>query len=518
MDHIALFRSSLSRFGDRIAIATSGGSFSFATVQSMAQGLSPMLAASGVRAGDRVAVWSRNTEAVLLLHLASLRLGAVWCPVSAHASSAATVAYLRFIEPCLLLCGREELERGRTLMAEAPDGVCLSIDALMDELHCAILARDPDVQHCGSHDDASARDDTVALIPTGGTTSAPRAVCQSRVAFEALIETLRRGFEYDEDAPVCLTVSPLSHSAGAQALAMWTLGASNIVMSEFSPRRVFEAIQRDRVTHMFLPPTALTYLTALPDARRFDCSSLRAVRVGGEPVAPSALSSAIALFGPCVCQTYGQIEAPFLTWMDRRTLAAAAAGEHSERLRSCGRVNLGVSLQVVDGGHPVAAGECGEIVVKGPGIPCTYYGVSTEPNRGAWHHTGDIGYQDEDGYVYLVGRLRDVIVTAGMNVYASDVEAAIMTIDGVRECAVVGVPDSTVGERVCAVVVAIEGCALSERDIRARCKEVLGRVRTPRSVTFASDLPKTPVGKIDKRQLLHRFCDPSDNSVAVCRS
>lgn len=507
MHPVAQFDQAVERFADRIAIATARGSYSFAAVQAMSETFAGRLADCGVGPADRVAVWSRNSHVLLVLHVAVLRLGAVWSPLSAQTSPTTAIAYLTFIEPRVLLCGRDEFQHGCQLARVTPGLRCLSIDALAGELGPATTAGSTERWRGPVRADALIEQPLMALVPTGGTTSAPKAVKQSRRAFETLIETLRRGFEYDTDMPVCLSVSPLSHSAGAQAFALWTLGGANIVMRKFSAPRVLEAIERHRVTHMFVPPTALAYLNAIAETRRFDCSSLREIRVGGEPVAPSTLTEAIATFGPCVSQTYGQIEAPFLTWMDRTTLAAAVAGEHPERLRSCGRPSPGVGLRVQGATRPTPPGECGEIVVKGDGIPCAYYGA--DPGRPAdeWHHTGDIGYLDADGFLYLVARQRDVIVTGGTNVYASDVEAAIMAIDGVRECAVLGVPDAVVGERLVAAVVAANSLTVSQTGVIEHCRRLLGRLRAPRSVTFVPILPRTPVGKIDKRELRSRLTE-----------
>jgi fatty-acyl-CoA synthase len=254
-----------------------------------------------------------------------------------------------------------------------------------------------------------------------------------------------------------------------------------------------------------MPPTGLEFLLAQPGVGTFDCTSLRFLRIGGAPMAPSRLAEAVAVFGPRIAQTYGQIEAPFLTWLDRASIAAAAAGHHFERLRSCGRPSPGISLSI---GGATAAYETGEILVRGAGLPCPYFrqDVQAPASRADdWHATGDVGYVDPDGFVYIAGRQRDVIISGGVNVHAGDVEAAIMALEPVRECAVVGVPDATLGEAVTAVVVLDGARELAERDIVSYCQRLLGKVRAPKTVVFRPHIPRTALGKIDKRELTRQL-------------
>jgi fatty-acyl-CoA synthase len=192
--------------------------------------------------------------------------------------------------------------------------------------------------------------------------------------------------------PVCLNSAPLSHAAGVVAFAMFALGATNLIMPKFDAEAVLRNIERYGVTHLFLPPTAFYALLAHPEVERFDYSSLRIFLLAGSPVSPDKLKKGVEVFGPCMCQCYGQTESPMLlTWLDPKTVAAAAAGDHPGRLRSCGKASSAVRLAVMDdAGGLLPPGECGEIVVRGTLVTSGYYNMpkaTAEIRTYGWHHT-----------------------------------------------------------------------------------------------------------------------------------
>ena len=268
---------------------------------------------------------------------------------------------------------------------------------------------------------------------------------------------------------------------------MFTIGATNVIMPGFDALEVLQNIERFRVTHLFLPPTAFYGLLAHPDVRKFDYSSLRVFLLAASPVSPDKLKQGIEIFGPCMCQSYGQTEAPMLlTFLDQKTLAAAAAGDHPERLKSCGKPTSAVRLAIMDDqGRLLPPGETGEIVARGSLVTAGYYELpeaTAEIRAHDWHHTGDVGYRDEDGFFYIVDRKKDMIISGGFNVYSAEVEAAIMALPQVHECAVIGVPDAKWGEAVKALVVLRAGQSLTEREILDHCKLKLGGFKSPKSV------------------------------------
>jgi acyl-CoA synthetase (AMP-forming)/AMP-acid ligase II len=299
---------------------------------------------------------------------------------------------------------------------------------------------------------------------------------------------------------------------------MFTLGASNVIMPKFNAAEVLRNIERFRVTHIFLPPTALYALLACPELKEQDYSSLRVFLLAGSPVSPDKLKQAVEVFGPCMCQSYGQTEAPMLlTFLDQKTVATAAAGDHPERLASCGRPTTAVRLAIMDDrGQILPPHKPGEIVARGTLVGGGYYKLpeaTAEIRKFGWHHTGDIGYMDEDGYVYIVDRKKDMIISGGFNVYCAEVESAIMALPQVRECAVIGVPDEKWGEAVKAIVVLREDESLSQEDVIQHCKAKLGGVKTPKSVEFRPEIPKTAAGKTDRKELRKPYWSRTERAV-----
>jgi len=287
---------------------------------------------------------------------------------------------------------------------------------------------------------------------------------------------------------------------------MFTQGATNLIMQGFDALEVMRHIERYKVTHLFLPPTAFYGMLSHPRVHDFDYSSLRLFLLAGSPVSPDKLMKGVEIFGPCMCQCYGQTESPMLlTWLDQRTVAAAAGGDHPERLRSCGKPTSAVRLAIMDdSGRLLPPGERGEIVARGSLVTPGYFNMpeaTAEIRAHGWHHTGDIGYVDEDGYYYIVDRKKDMIITGGFNVFCGEVEAGIMGLPQVHECAVIGIPDEKWGEAVKAIVVPSGSQSLTEEAVIAHCREQLGPVKAPKSVEFREDIPKTPAGKIDRRAL-----------------
>jgi fatty-acyl-CoA synthase len=302
------------------------------------------------------------------------------------------------------------------------------------------------------------------------------------------------------------------------AFTMFTLGATNVIMPGFDALEVLHNIERFRVTHLFLPPTAFYGLLAHPDAHKFDYSSLRVFLLAASPVSPDKLKQGVEMFGPCLCQSYGQTEAPMLiAFLDQKAVAAAAAGDHPERLRSCGKATSAVRLAIMDEqGRLLPPGQPGEIVVRGSLVSPGYYEMpeaTAEIRTHGWHHTGDVGYRDEDGYFYIVDRKKDMIISGGFNVYSAEVEAAIMALPQVHECAVIGVPDARWGEAVKALVALRVGQSLTAEEILVHCKAKLGGVKSPKSVDFVAEIAKTPAGKIDRKQLRKPYWTGADRAV-----
>ena len=477
--------------------------------------------ARGLRGEEPAAIYSRNNAQVLFCMLGIMRAGAVWVPINYRNSTGDNVAYMNYVATAWLFYHSDFREKAEELKTRVPSLrhlICMDREDRGNPSLEMFMAQAAAAEEFDWADPYGNLDRLVGIVPTGGTTGAAKGVRVTSLSWGTMTEMASHYWRCEGAEAVCLDVAPLSHAAGVVAFTTLAIGATNVVMPQFDALEVLRNIERFRVTHLFLPPTAFYNLLSHPEVRSFDYSSLRVFLLAGSPVSPDKLETGVEIFGPCLCQSYGQTEAPMLlTWLDQKTIAAAAAGDHPERLRSCGKPTSAVRLAVMnDEGRILPPNEPGEIVARGTLVSAGYYNLpqaTAEIRAFGWHHTGDVGYMDDDGYFYIVDRKKDMIITGGFNVYCAEVEAAIMSLPQVQECAVVGVPDDTWGEAVKAMVVLRDDEPLLEEAIIAHCKSKLGGVKTPKSVEFRREIPKTPVGKIDRKELRKPYWEKADRSV-----
>ena len=529
MRAIDYFDKSAELYADRIAILDGDARFSYAETRAFSERIARGMRASGVEPEQRAAIYSHNHPAVLFCMLGILRAGAAWVPINFRNAADANVEFLNYSETAWLFYHsrfREQVEEIRRRVSSLQHLICIdgadgahpSLATFMELGNSGAdkdIAKDNDLDWADAHGNL---EQIMGLVPTGGTTGPARGVRVTNLAWGTMTDMAIHYWSGGADNPVCLCTAPLSHAAGVVAFTMFALGGTNVVLPGFEAGQVLRAIEQYRVTHLFLPPTAFYALLAHPDVSQFNYSSLRVFLLAGSPVSPDKLKQGVEIFGPCLCQSYGQTEAPMLlTFLDARTVAAAAAGDHPERLRSCGRPTASVRVAIMDdAGHILPPHQPGEIVARGTLVTAGYH---NQPQATAairshrWHHTGDVGYIDEHGYVYIVDRKKDMIISGGFNVYCSEVEAGVMALPQVQECAVIGVPDDKWGEAVKAVVVVKQGQSLTESEVVAHCKAKLGGVKSPKSVEFVAEIPKTPAGKFDRKAMRKQFWANVDREV-----
>jgi fatty-acyl-CoA synthase len=508
---------------DRIAIiaADTEASWSYREMRAATENIARALWASGLRYQEPAGIYSHNDARVLFCMLGIMRAGAVWVPINYRNAIDANVEYMNYVEMAWLFYHSQFRDSVGEIKQRVPslrgvicldreDGEHPSLQAFMER---RVVAEVPD------WGDAYGNVDQLAgLVPTGGTTGPAKGVRVTNLALGTMTEMATRYWRSDVEHPVCLNTAPLSHAAGVLAFVMCSRGATNVIMPKFGALEVLRNIERYRVTHLYLPPTALYNLLAHPQVRDFDYSSLRGFLLAGSPVAPNKLKSAVEVFGPCMCQSYGQTEAPMiLTFLDCKTVAAAARGVHPERLASCGKPTLAVRLAIMDdAGRILSSTERGEIVARGSLVCGGYYKMpeaTAELRAHGWHHTGDVGYMDEEGYVYIVDRKKDMIISGGFNVYCAEVEAAVMALPEVHDCAVIGVPHDTWGEAVKVFVVLRPGVSLTEAAVISFCKQKLGGVKAAKSVEFCDEIPKTAAGKIDRKKMRAPYWEHAERQV-----
>lgn len=309
----------------------------------------------------------------------------------------------------------------------------------------------------------------------------------------------------DPDA-VMLVAAPITHAGGGLALHVLAAGGRLILIDRPDPQAVLSAIEEHRVTKLFLPPTAIYRLMAHPGVRDFDLSSLRYLAFSAAPMSIEGIRQAIELFGPVLAQGYGQTEALGIAAMRPEEFLIDGRIAPESRLTACGRPALPFCRVVVMGedGAILPPGAHGEICVRGDQVMNGYYknpAATAATIVDGWLHTGDVGVFDGQGYLHIVDRKKDMIITGGLNVYSAEVEQVLAAHPAVYECAVIGVPHAEWGEEVKAIVVARPGAQVSAAELIGWCRQRLSGVKTPKSVDFVPDLPRSQRGKVLKRVL-----------------
>jgi acyl-CoA synthetase (AMP-forming)/AMP-acid ligase II len=520
MRAIDYFDKSAQAFPDRTAIVEGARHYSYREALEITERIARAMWANGLRGDQRAAIHSYNHAEVLLCMLGIFRAGAVWVPINFRNALDANAEFMAYADTEWLFYDsrlRDDVAELKSRVSSLRQLVCINGEDAENPSLTQFMSDGDSVEDLQWADPYGNVDRLMGLVPTGGTTGPAKGVRVTNLAWGTMTEMAARYWR-SEETPVCLCTAPLSHAAGVVAFTIFGLGGTNVVMQGFDALQVLRYIELYRVTHLFLPPTAFYALLAHPELRKFDYSSLRIFLLAGSPVSPDKLKRGIEVFGPCMCQSYGQTEAPMLlTWLDPGTLAAAAAGDHPERLASCGKATSAVHLAIMDdAGHILPPNERGEIVARGTLVTAGYHKMpeaTAEIRAYGWHHTGDVGYMDEEGYVYIIDRKKDMIITGGFNVYSAEVESGIMTLPGVRECAVIGIPDDRWGEAIKAIVVLQAGEMLSEEEVIEHCKTKLGRMKSPKSIEFWTEIPKTPAGKLDRKAIRKSFWEGAERQV-----
>jgi acyl-CoA synthetase (AMP-forming)/AMP-acid ligase II len=495
-----------------------GLSRTFADVQRASHQIANGLLAAGVVPGEsKVAIWSPNCGRALESVLGVLRADALWVAVNAKNSVQDIAYHLDSTDVDVLLYHSDFADQLETLKAVCGKlRLCVPIDVgsggavSVDRWTAEAFRAAPEA--------VEKSDSAVAIFSSGGTTGRPKGVVHSHRTWECVILSVNVAMPPKCGNPVHLVVAPMTHGAGGLALALLAVGATQVFMKGFNAPEVLAAIGTHKVTHLFLPPTAIYMLLAEPTVRQYDYSSLEYFFYAAAPMSVDKLREALGVFGTVMVQGYGQMEAgPLIGTFLSASAHADALRDNPKRLASCGRPNVLTKLRIVDeSGNPVPCGQRGEIVIGGDFRMREYYkndAATRDTVRDGWVYTGDIGEMDEEGFVYIVDRKRELIITGGFNVYPGEVERVISAHDAVQDCAVVGVPDDKWGEAVKAVVQLKPGAQADSAELIAFCKERIGSVMTPKSVEFWDELPKSPVGKVLRRVVREQFWKGRERSI-----
>lgn len=362
-------------------------------------------------------------------------------------------------------------------------------------------------------------DDTVAVMPTGGTTGLPKGVMNTHRSLQTFCAQFMIACSYRADEQVVnLAAAPMTHTTGVLSLPCTARGGTVVVLAKPDPVALLDAIETHGVTEFFLPPTVIYRLLDMPGIEARDFSSLKYFLCGAAPMSVEKLRRAISVFGPVMMEAYGQTEAPGSIAIKRPEENFVDGQLASDaRLLSCGRASPLTRVAIMgENNEPLGIGETGEICVRGDLVMKGYYKApekTAEAIVDGWLHTGDVGHLDHGGYLRITDRKKDMVISGGFNVYPSEVEQVIWSHPAVQDCAVIGVPDAEWGEAVKAVVELTPGERVSDTELIALCKQKLGSVKTPKSVDFVASLPRSPNGKVLKKDLRARYWAAQDRNI-----
>ena len=359
-------------------------------------------------------------------------------------------------------------------------------------------------------------DDIASVNFTGGTTGKPKGVMSPHRVSAYMTQIQMAEWEFPEDLRM-LIATPLSHAAAAFFIPVLQKGGAFYVMQGFSPDEFFDMVQQHRITCTMLVPVMLYFLLDSPRATDGSMDSMETIFYGASPISPARLREGIEKWGRIFYQFFGQSEAPMV-------IANMRKADHDldkpERFASCGRPTPWIHVALLgEDNEPVAHGEPGEICVRGPLVMQGYKDMpeqTAEAFAGGWLHTGDVGRLDDDGFLYIVDRTKDMIVTGGFNVFPREVEDVLATHEAVAQVVVIGVPDDQWGEAVKAVVVLKPDLEPGEdlvASMQAHVKQAKGSVQSPKSVDFVEAIPLTPVGKPDKKAVRAQYWEGAERGV-----
>ena len=486
-------RRAAAKFRDREALVFAGRSWSFQAIDTATSRVARRLIDVGLQPGDRVAAYGRNSDAYLIAFLACCRAGLVHVPVN----YALTGGELRYI---LDQSGARALLTAPALEANL-DGATAEIRGRFEgggDLDILATARDPAAPN---NIDAVIDDAALAqIVYTSGTTAAPKGAMMTHRAMMSQYYSVIHEMDYGSQDQ-SLAALPLYHTAQMHAFTVpqFLVGARTVLIEAPQPDLVLRLIEQERITSFFAPPTVWISLLRHPDFATRDLRTLQRVYYGASimPV-PVLRELRDRLPNALPYNCYGQTEiAPLATTLRPE--------EHDARPASCGRPALNVETRVVDPQmNDVAAGTHGEIVHRSPHLLTGYWNKPKETEEaftGGWFHSGDVGYVDDEGYLYIVDRIRDVINTGGVLVASREVEEALFTHPAVSEVAVVGLPDDKWIESVTAFVVLRDGQATDEATLIAHVRPLLAAFKLPKRVLFVDTLPRNTAGKLLKREL-----------------
>jgi acyl-CoA synthetase (AMP-forming)/AMP-acid ligase II len=495
-----------AKSADKVALIEGSARRTYSQLDERSSAIANRLLEMAVRRGDTIGYVGKNAIEVFEVWFAASKIGCTFAPFNWRLAVAELVGILDDASPPVVFATAEiaatiRLVRERTKAtfeiiafqpSTAPDGG-------LESWVKGCSTTDPAVEIDG--------DDIALLSYTSGTTGLPKGVTARHEAFQYsfLCGTLEPALvRYDND--ILLMSMPNFHLGGSWvSIAALYHGATISILPAFDSDALIATLRRDRPTIVPLVPTAIQLLVSRPDVTSEDFSSVRSIIYFGSPIGQQLLKSAIDKLQCEFCQCYGTTESYFNTVFRHDDHLTADAS----RLASCGRPLPMVYMKVIDGnGEETPRGTVGELLVYTPMMMSGYRNrpeATSQVLKHGWYRTGDLAKQDNDGFFYIVDRVKDMIISGGENIYSAEVELALLKHSGIVLAAVIGTPDPNWGEKVTALVVLKPGIELSEEELQKHCREYLAGYKVPKTVLFETSLPLTPSGKVQKGPLRERF-------------
>jgi len=501
-----VFDRACAYYPDRTAVVEGDRRITYREMRDWTNRIAHGLAALGVAHGERVGMLLPNSLELVPTLFGIWRRGATLVQMPARSGIDDWRYFLRESHASTLIYHAQFDYAISKIRADLPELKHL-VRLGSPEGDSAVEAADyDDVFSNQPTDDFSAMitpDDIAYVAFTSGTTGVPKGIIQSHRSWSHYVITA--GLEIGDTRPgeVFAHVAPLTHFTQIFLVPTFMRGGTNVVLPGFDIEKFLTTIQQEKVTATAVVPTILYMLLDYPRLGDFDLSSLRTVVYAGSPMAPERLQQALEVFGPIFVQTYAGSEPGFTTCL-RKEEHRVDSDEWIKRLSSAGRPMFHVDVSIQDEHDNILPpGEIGEICARQEGQMVSYLDPekNAEAMRGGWVHSGDIGYVDEDGYVYIVDRKKDMIVTGGMNVFPRQIEDILQEHPAVAQCAVIGVPHEQWGEAVTAFVVRRDGATVTADELVAMVKERKGGAWAPKTVNFVDQLPLNASGKVDKKKL-----------------
>ena len=480
-----------------------GRRVSFGELDKRVRQLGNALCAQGAEKGDRVGVLAKNSIEYFEIYYACARAGLIAQPLNWRLAVPELSRILEDGAPRVVVTSDEFRGEQQALQSQLDIPHWLEFGANSDGTFDNLVNAASDAEPERSA--TTGNDDPTLILYTGGTTGLSKGALHShKTLFMGMMN--QTVAERVVPTDVYMLTGQMFHIPVALAMNYMAHGCP-VVLMNFDAQQALEIIQEERVSAFLGITTMLNWMMAVDGFDRYDISSLRNIQYGGGPMPGTVVKAALESFPCTLIQGYGQTEGMTMTFLSQEDHAAAVAGQHAERLNSCGRQGFVTEVAVVDeGGQPVPRDgtTAGEIAVRSEANMLGYWNrpeLTAETIKNGWMWTGDVATWDEDGYVFIVDRAKDMIISGGENIFSTQVETAIHKHPAVLECAVIGVPDEEWGESVKAVVVLKPEQTATAQEIIDTAGEHLARYQKPKSVDFVDSLPKAPTGKILKREL-----------------